>query len=105
MYGVDAGLNGNLQDHVTLCFTTTNKGRDLFEDKVDSGPFASRCVNIKLVNRGLVTDGEDSDGNKLPGAFTWALSTARQNVANKISFALSIMASIFSAVEWMQQVQ
>ncbi len=63
-------LMENLQDHVTLCFTTTNKGRDLFEDKVDSGPFASRCVNIKLVNRGLVTDGEDSDGNKLPGAFT-----------------------------------
>ncbi len=60
----------NLKPHVCLCFTTTNKGRDLFEGKIDSGPFASRCVNIKLTNRGLVTDGEDSDGNKLPGAFT-----------------------------------
>ncbi len=60
----------NLKPHVSLCFTTTNQGRDLFEGKIDSGPFASRCVNIKLASRGLVTNGEDSDGNKLPGAFT-----------------------------------
>jgi len=60
----------NLQPNVTLSFTTTNDGADLFEGKIDGGPFASRCVNIKLTNRGLVTAGEDSDGKKLPGAFT-----------------------------------
>lgn len=60
----------NLQPHVAVVFTTTNEGMDLFEDKVDSGPFASRCVNIKLTNRGLVKLGKDSDGNWKPGAFT-----------------------------------
>ena len=55
---------------MAVCFTTTNEGLDLFEDKVDSGPFASRCVNIKLSNRGLVRDGKDLAGEWLPGSFT-----------------------------------
>ena len=59
----------NLQPNVAVIFTTTNEGLDLFEDKVDSGPFASRCVNIKLTPRGLVTNGT-IDGKKQPGAFT-----------------------------------
>ena len=64
------GLLENLKPTVAVCFTTTREGLDLFEDKVDSGPFRSRCVNIGLTNRGLVRDGKDGAGNWKPGAFT-----------------------------------
>lgn len=44
----------NLPDWVTVIFTTTKKGADLFEDKqLDALPFASRCICIKLAERDL----------------------------------------------------
>jgi len=43
----------NLPTRVVILFTTTNDGLDLFEEKLDSGPFASRCTNLKLASRGL----------------------------------------------------
>ena len=43
----------NLPDNVLVVFTTTRDGQDLFEEQLDSGPFASRCINITLASRGL----------------------------------------------------
>ena len=43
----------NLPDHVVVIFTTTVAGADLFEENIDSSPFASRCVSIRLATRGL----------------------------------------------------
>ncbi len=42
-----------LPDCVTIIFTTTHEGHDLFEEQVDSGPFASRCLSLRLASRGL----------------------------------------------------
>ena len=57
----------NLQPNVCVIFTTTNEGaRDFFDDKIDAGPFASRCLCVKLTNRGLA---EKSVKDKTPGAF------------------------------------
>lgn len=54
----------NLPENVTVVFTTTNEGRDLFDDaKADAGPFASRCVCLRLTSRGLAEVGGQ------PGAF------------------------------------
>lgn len=43
----------NLPDHCTVIFTTTRAGADLFEEQLDSTPFASRCVQMNLTSRGL----------------------------------------------------
>jgi len=43
----------NLPDNATVIFTTTRDGADLFEEQMDSSPFASRCVNVNLQTRGL----------------------------------------------------
>ena len=43
----------NLPGNVVVIFTTTLEGQDLFEEQLDSSPFASRCVNLKLTSRGL----------------------------------------------------
>ncbi|MCP4580569.1 MAG: hypothetical protein GY839_03055 [candidate division Zixibacteria bacterium] len=43
----------NLPDYVVVIFTTTNDGNDLFEEQLDSSPFASRCLSINLTSRGL----------------------------------------------------
>jgi len=43
----------NLPEHVTVIFTTTREGADLFEDQIDAAPFASRCVQVSLTSRGL----------------------------------------------------
>ena len=57
----------NLQDNVCLVFTTTNEGRDLFENtKHDAGPFASRCLCVSLTSRGLALANAKT---KEPGAF------------------------------------
>lgn len=42
-----------LKSNVTIIFTTTNEGADLFEEHIDAGPFASRCHCLKLTNQGL----------------------------------------------------
>ncbi len=42
-----------LPDNVIVIFTTTRKGADLFDDQIDAGPFASRCVCLNLTPRGL----------------------------------------------------
>lgn len=57
----------NMPGNVCVIFTTTNDGRDLFEDtKIDAGPFASRCLCIKLVSRGLALANVK---DKTPGPF------------------------------------
>lgn len=44
----------NLRPNVIVIFTTTRDGNDLFEDtQMDSGPFASRCINLNLASRDL----------------------------------------------------
>lgn len=43
----------NLPANVIVVFTTTVEGNDLFEENLDSSPFASRCVNLRLASRGL----------------------------------------------------
>ncbi|TET95030.1 MAG: AAA family ATPase [Candidatus Zixiibacteriota bacterium] len=43
----------NLPDHVIVIFTTTYDGLDLFEEKVDASPFASRCACLRLAQRDL----------------------------------------------------
>ncbi len=43
----------NLPDHVIIVFTTTYDGLDLFEEKLDASPFASRCVCLRLAQRDL----------------------------------------------------
>ena len=42
-----------LPDHVVIIFTTTNDGNELFEEQLDSSPFASRCISLKLTSRNL----------------------------------------------------
>ena len=54
----------NLQPHVCVIFTTTRDGLDLFEEKIDASPFASRCLCVSLTSRDLAT----MDKGK-PGAF------------------------------------
>jgi len=41
----------NLPDNVTVIFTTTLEGDTLFEEQIDSSPFASRCCEIRLEQR------------------------------------------------------
>lgn len=43
----------NLPDHVVVIFTTTYDGLDLFEEKLDASPFASRCHCLRLAQRDL----------------------------------------------------
>lgn len=42
-----------LPESVVVFFTTTNDGADLFEEHIDAGPFASRCICLKLTDQGL----------------------------------------------------
>jgi replication-associated recombination protein RarA len=43
----------NLPAQVVVIFTTTIEGNNLFEENLDSSPFASRCINLRLASRGL----------------------------------------------------
>ena len=45
----------DLLPHVCIVFTTTRDGLDLFEEKIDAGPFASRCLCVSLTSRNLAT--------------------------------------------------
>lgn len=42
-----------LNPYTVIIFTTTSDGNDLFEEKLDSSPFASRCLAIRLAQRNL----------------------------------------------------
>lgn len=42
-----------LPHNVTVIFTTTRDGQDLFEEQLDAGPFRSRCITVNLTSRGL----------------------------------------------------
>lgn len=42
-----------IPDHVVVVFTTTADGMETFEGKTDAAPFLSRCVALKLSQRGL----------------------------------------------------
>lgn len=42
-----------LPKKAAIVFTTTNEGRLLFDDKDDSSPLLSRCVQIRLTSQGL----------------------------------------------------
>lgn len=78
----------NLPPNVVVIFTTTNEGNDLFEDQVDAGPFASRCVDIHLTSRGLcelfaqrikeIAQAENLDGKPIK-AYTDLLKSCRNN--------------------------
>jgi replication-associated recombination protein RarA len=39
--------------HCCVVFTSTIEGSELFEDQMDSSPFASRCIQIALAQRGV----------------------------------------------------
>lgn len=39
----------SIPDHVVVVFTTTNEGESLFEEKLDAGPFGSRCFDLPIV--------------------------------------------------------
>jgi replication-associated recombination protein RarA len=42
-----------MPDNVTVIFTTTRDGADLFEERcIDAGPFASRCILVNLETSG-----------------------------------------------------
>lgn len=43
----------NLSPNVLVIFTTTKEGNDLFEEQVDSSPFKSRCLALRLASRNL----------------------------------------------------
>jgi replication-associated recombination protein RarA len=78
----------NLPPKVVVIFTTTNEGNDLFDEQLDSGPFASRCVDIHLTSRGLcelfaerikeIAQAENLDGKPLK-AYTDLLKSCRNN--------------------------
>lgn len=56
----------HLPPNVVVIFTTTRDGLDLFEEKIDAVPFASRCLCISLTSRGLALGNAKT---KEPGAF------------------------------------
>lgn len=47
------GMIEDLPSNVIIVFTTTNDGNDLFEENMDSSPFASRCIKVKLTSRDI----------------------------------------------------
>jgi replication-associated recombination protein RarA len=49
------GILEDLLDNVIIVFTTTYDGLDLFEEKLDASPFASRCHCLRLAQRDLCT--------------------------------------------------
>lgn len=75
--------------HVTWIFTTTIEGDSLFDEDVDSAPFASRCLRFALARRGLadafaqrakeIAEEEGLGGAEL-SAYVKAIKEARNNM-------------------------
>lgn len=78
-----------LPENVAVIFTTTNEGNDLFEEHIDAGPFASRCICIKLTSQGFadpaarylrdIARAENLDG-KPESAYKALVNACRQNL-------------------------
>ena len=76
------GVLEDLPDNVIVIFTTTYDGLDLFEEKLDASPFASRCHCLRLAQRDLcrafavrakeIAGVEGLDGRPLPAYETLA---------------------------------
>lgn len=84
----------NLPAHVVVIFTTTIEGNNLFEENLDSSPFASRCVNLRLSSRGLcepfarrakeIAEAESLDGKPIE-AYINLMKQCRNNLRMALS--------------------
>lgn len=78
-----------LPGNVVVIFTTTKDGNNLFEEQLDSGPFASRCIGLTLTSRGLcdqfalraqqIAQAENLDGKPIE-AYQRLLKDCRNNL-------------------------
>jgi replication-associated recombination protein RarA len=84
----------NLPTNVVVIFTTTIEGNNLFEENLDSSPFASRCVNLRLASRGLcgpfarraqeIAQAENLDGKPIE-AYINLIKQCRNNLRMALS--------------------
>lgn len=83
----------NIPASTVVIFTTTNDGADLFEEHMDAGPFASRCINVSLTPRGLaesfarhvaaIADKENLNGRPIADYITLA-KESRNNMRSML---------------------
>ena len=83
------GVIEDLQDNVVVIFTTTRDGNDLFEEKLDSAPFGSRCISLNLAARNIcqpfavrareIAEAEDLNGKPIE-AYISLMRSCRNNL-------------------------